>query len=211
MTEAGMRVVVFASGRGSDFEALVKASRRRKMGWKVVLLITNNPEAGAIEKAGKLKIPCRVINRADFPSGEDFLKTLIEALDKYQANFIALAGYLRKIPPALVLKFKNRIVNIHPALLPGFGGKGMYGSIVHQSVLEVGCKMTGVTVHLVDEEYDRGPIVAQRAVVVAEDDNAETLAARVLKVEHRLYPEVLTLFAQDRVQIQGRQVKIVKR
>jgi phosphoribosylglycinamide formyltransferase-1 len=102
-------------------------------------------------------------------------------------------------------------VNIHPALLPGFGGKGMYGSIVHQSVLEAGCKITGVTVHLVDEEYDRGPIVAQRAVVVAEDDNAETLAARVLKVEHRLYPEVLTLFAQDRVQIQGRQVKIVKR
>jgi len=132
-------------------------------------------------------------------------------LNDHQADFIALAGYLRKIPPGLIRKFTNRIINIHPALLPSFGGKGMYGEKVHQAVLDTGCKISGCTIHLVNEEYDRGAIVAQRAVPVMDDDTAETLGKRILKQEHLLYPEVVTWFAQNRVKIEGMRTKIIGR
>lgn len=209
MVNSEMKVAVFASGTGTDFLSLVEASEKIDLGWKVVLLITNNPEAGAIEKAVAHGIPYRCINRADFQTGEDFLQTLLTELEERRVNFIALAGYLRKIPPGLIRRFPGRMVNIHPALLPGFGGKGMYGSKVHEAVIEAGCKITGVSVHIVKEEYDRGPIVAQRTVSVKDDDNPESLAARVLEVEHKLYPEVLTWFAKNRVQIVGRKTKLL--
>jgi len=124
-----------------------------------------------------------------------------QVLYRHQIDFIALAGYLKKLPAAIVREFRNRIVNIHPALLPSFGGKGMYGIHVHEAVLKAGVKVTGVTVHLVDEEYDHGPIVLQRAVEVHDDDTPETLAQRVLQVEHELYPEALQLFAEGRIRV----------
>ncbi|NQS99264.1 MAG: phosphoribosylglycinamide formyltransferase [candidate division Zixibacteria bacterium] len=191
-----MRVAVFASGRGSDFLSLVEASEKEDLGWKVVLLLTNNPEAGAIEKAIAHNISYKYLNRRDFEERGDFLRALFSALEEHRIDFIALAGYLRKMPPEVVERFKGRIVNIHPALLPDFGGKGMYGLRVHQAVLDAGSEFSGITVHLVDEEYDRGSIVAQRTVPVLEDDDAETLAKRVLEVEHSLYPEVITQFAK---------------
>jgi phosphoribosylglycinamide formyltransferase-1 len=203
-----LNIAVFASGKGSDFQALVEASRKEDLGWLVALLITNNPEAGAIEKAQRFNIPHRVINSKDFTDRTAFVMQLEKILKDFNINFIALAGYLRKIPAEIVREYPNRIVNIHPALLPGFGGKGLYGLSVHQAVLDAGCKITGVTVHLVDEEYDRGPIVAQRAVPVMETDDAETLAHRVLEVEHLLYPEVITLFAKGCVKIENRKVRI---
>jgi formyltetrahydrofolate-dependent phosphoribosylglycinamide formyltransferase len=206
-----MKVAVFASGSGTDFLSLVKASQERKLGWEVVLLITNNPDAGAIEKAKAHNIPFKFINRQDFEDGKDFLSSILKALNDHQADFIALAGYLRKIPPGLIRKFTNRIINIHPALLPSFGGKGMYGEKVHQAVLDTGCKISGCTIHLVNEEYDRGAIVAQRAVPVMDDDTAETLGKRILKQEHLLYPEVVTWFAQNRVKIEGMRTKIIGR
>ncbi len=210
MPEDGLRLAVFASGRGSDFLSLVEASQKEDLGWRVTLLITNNPEAGAIEKAEKHGIPHQVINRRDFAERNDFVRTLLETFQEYRINFIALAGYLRKIPPEVIRRFPGRMVNIHPALLPSFGGKGMYGERVHQAVLDTGCKVSGVTVHIVDEEYDCGPIVAQRIVEVRDDDDCESLAARVLEVEHKLYPEALTWFAQGRVRFEGRRVKILK-
>jgi phosphoribosylglycinamide formyltransferase-1 len=129
-------------------------------------------------------------------------------LNQYGANFIVLAGYLKMLSPFVVRKFKNRILNIHPALLPSFGGRGMYGIHVHEAVLEYGCKVSGVTVHLVDEAYDTGPPVLQRCVPVQDDDTPETLAARVLKIEHQIYNEALQLFAQGRIEIIGRRIKI---
>jgi len=204
-----MNVAVFASGSGTDFLALVEASRNLDLGWKVALLITNNPEAGAIEKAEANNIPYRIINRGDFPDGEQFLKALLEALDEFEVDFIALAGYLRKIPPGLIRKFPNRMINIHPALLPAFGGKGLYGEKTHQEVIDSGCKVSGLTIHLVNEEYDRGAIVAQKTVIVKDDDTAATLGARVLKQEHELYPQVVTWFAKNKVVIKGNKTKIL--
>jgi phosphoribosylglycinamide formyltransferase-1 len=203
-----MRVAVFASGKGSDFLSLVEASEKQELGWRVGLLITNNPEAGAIAKAKAHNIPYKYIESKNFEKREDFVQALIETLEEYKIDFIALAGYLKKIPSEIIRKYPNRIVNIHPALLPLFGGKGMYGLRVHQAVLDAGCKVSGVTVHIVNEEYDEGLIVAQSAVEVLNDDEAETLAERVLEVEHKLYPEVITWFAQGKVQIEGKKVRV---
>lgn len=191
-----MRVAVFASGRGSDFLSLVEASEKENLGWEVALLLTNNPEAGAIEKAIAHNIPYKYLNRKNFAERDDFIRALFSAFDEYRIDLIALAGYLRKLPPEVVKKFRWKVLNIHPALLPDFGGKGMYGLRVHRAVLDAGRKFSGVTVHLVNEEYDRGSIVAQETVPVLVNDDAETLAQRVLKVEHRLYPEVITQFVK---------------
>jgi len=149
------------------------------------------------------------IFRAKISIPDKFVGALINILERNRIDFIALAGYLRKVPPEIVGKFKNRIVNIHPALLPSFCGKNMYGMRVHREVIEYGCKVTGITIHLVDNDYDRGPIVAQRCVPVLDDDTPETLAERVLTVEHKLYPEVLQWFADDRIFIDDKKVKII--
>lgn len=211
MPEGIMRVAVFASGNGSDFLALVKASQHASLGWEVALLITNNPLAGAIEKAQDNNIPFKVINRKDFEDGAAFLEVMLAALDEFAIDFIGLAGYLRKIPPEIIRRYRQRIVNIHPALLPLFGGKGMYGAKVHQAVIDAGCKVSGVTVHFVSEQYDEGRIIAQRCVPVEDDDDAETLAARVLAVEHRLYPEIVTLFARGKIKVIDNKIKIIDR
>jgi phosphoribosylglycinamide formyltransferase-1 len=135
---------------------------------------------------------------------------LLEQLAQHDVNFIALAGFMRKIPVEVVRQFRHRLVNIHPALLPSFGGKGMYGHRVHEAVLEYGCKVSGATVHFVDEEYDSGAPILQRCVPVLDDDTAETLAARVLEIEHQIYPEALQLFAVERVRVEGRKVKLLQ-
>ena len=135
---------------------------------------------------------------------------MLSVLRQHEVELVVLAGYMKKVPPEVISAYKNRVINIHPALLPSFGGKGMYGHHVHEAVLEYGCKVTGVTVHIVDEVYDHGPVVAQRCVPVEEGDTAKQLAARVLKVEHQLYSESLQLFAEGRVEVTGRKVVIGK-
>lgn len=200
---------IFASGRGSNFQAIVRAIQEGKLSAQVKILISNNPEAGAIAFAKSQGIPVEVISSKDFPTREAFVNTLAEVLESHEVDFIALAGYLKRIPPEIVHRYRNRILNIHPALLPSFGGKGMYGLKVHEAVLASGCKVTGVTIHLVDEEYDAGPIVLQQCVPVMDDDTPETLAERVLQVEHELYPKALQLFAENRIQIEGRKVKVL--
>jgi phosphoribosylglycinamide formyltransferase-1 len=200
-------VGVFASGRGSNFQAILNAIDEGRLNARIALLITNKEDAGALEIASKAGIPGAVINKPTFETRDDFIKAMLDVLEEHGVNTIVLAGYMKKIPPEVVAAYRNRILNIHPALLPSFGGKGMYGHHVHEAVLKAGCKISGVTVHIVDEVYDRGPIVAQRSVPVEEGDRPEDLAARVLKVEHQLYAEALQLFAQGRVEvIEGRAV-----
>jgi len=133
---------------------------------------------------------------------EGLVESLFKILDDHKADFIALAGYMKKLPPAFVRRFRHRIANVHPALLPAFGGQGMYGMRVHEAVIASGCKVSGATVHLVDEEYDRGPIVVQKTVAVTHDDTPESLAAKVLAVEHEIFPHALNAFAQGRVKIE---------
>jgi phosphoribosylglycinamide formyltransferase-1 len=140
---------------------------------------------------------------------EEFAQRWLVELSQRSVNFIALAGYLKKVPVGVVHAFRNRIVNVHPALLPSFGGPGLYGQHVHEAVLARGCKVSGATVHIVDEEYDNGPIVLQRCVDVQDDDTPETLAAKVLKIEHQIYPEALQLFAKNRVCIEGGRVIVI--
>ncbi len=199
---------VFASGRGSNFQAILNAVHERRLDAEVKLLLSNNPDAGAIATAKENNIPAAVISSGGFSSRKLFVDGMLSALNQQNIQLVVLAGYMKKMPPEVISAYRNRIVNIHPALLPSFGGKGMYGHYVHEAVIEQGCKVTGVTVHVVDEVYDHGPIVAQRCVPVEEGDTAEILAARVLKVEHQIYPEVLQLFASGRVEIEERRAII---
>ncbi len=203
-----MRLAIFASGGGTNFQAILDAIERDGLPTEVVLLVSDRAEAGALDRAGSHGIPTAVLPPTDYESDDDLADALLDALRVRDATFVALAGYLRMIPSAVVQAFHHRMLNIHPALLPAFGGRGMYGRRVHRAVLDYGARWTGVTVHLVDEEYDTGPVVLQEPVPVEPDDTPESLAARVLKVEHRLYPEALRLFAEGRVATDGRRIHI---
>jgi phosphoribosylglycinamide formyltransferase 1 len=201
-----MRLAVFASGTGSNFQAILDAVDSGTLVAEVVLLVTDRPQAGAVARAERHGVPVAVCSPEE--DAESFERELLLALESHGADFVALAGFMRHVPSGVVNAFRHRILNIHPALLPAFGGAGYYGRRVHRAVLEHGARWTGVTVHLVDEDYDTGPIVLQEPVPVQADDDEDTLAARVLEVEHRLYPEALRLFADDRVRIDGRRVII---
>ncbi len=206
---AQLRLAVLASGRGSNFEALLKAINAGELHAEVGVVVSNRSKAGALEIARDNGIPAVHFSIKQFEGQEEFDAAFLQLLDSYGCNFIVLAGYLKKISPAILRRFTHRIINIHPALLPSFGGKGLYGHYVHEAVLEYGCKVSGVTVHLVDEAYDTGPIVLQQCVPVEEDDSADTLAARILKQEHIVFARALQLFAEDRIRIEGRRVRIL--
>lgn len=199
-----LRLAVFASGGGTNFQAILDAIERGMLSAKAVLCVSNRSEAGALDRARRHDVPTAVLD----PSDADHETALLDALDAHAVDFIALAGYLRKIPSGVVARFRHRMTNIHPALLPAFGGKGMYGMHVHRAVIDYGARWSGATVHLVDESYDTGPIVLQEPVPVYPNDTADDLAARVLEVEHRLYPEALRLFAEGRIRCEGRTVFI---
>jgi len=204
-----LRLAVCASGRGTNFEAILDAIRGGHLDAHVEMVISNNLNSGVMDVARHNGIPTLHLDERQYSCVEEFAHRWLIELSQRSVNFIALAGYLKKVPAGVVQAFRHRIVNIHPALLPSFGGPGMYGHRVHEAVLARGCKVSGATVHLVDEEYDNGPIVMQRCVEVLPDDTAETLAARVLKVEHQIYPEALQFFAKDRVRVEARRVFIL--
>ena len=204
-----MRISICASGGGSNAEAISRAAYEGRLSAEVGLVVSNNADAGVLQRAKVLEVNYTTIDQRNFDSEELYISSLFSVLDENGIDFIALAGYLKLVQPQLINKYKNKITNIHPALLPSFGGKGFYGKKVHEAVLETGCKVSGVTIHLVSEAYDRGPIISQLTVSVLEDDNPESLAARVLKVEHQIYPEALQLFAEGRVKVTNNIAKII--
>jgi phosphoribosylglycinamide formyltransferase-1 len=190
-----IRIAVLASGRGSNLEALFEAlADRADTG--IVLVASDRGEAEALERAGRRGVETAVIEPRDEEGILDLLK-------RARVDWVVLAGYLQRIPAGVVRRYRNRILNIHPALLPSHGGKGMYGERVHRAVLEAGESRSGASVHLVDEEYDRGPVVAREEVPVEPGDTAATLAARVLEVEHRLLPAVVLAAAEGRIRVEG--------
>ncbi len=199
-----MNIAVFASGRGSNFQAILNALQRGQLPARITLLVSNKSSAGALELARTHGIPAVHISPVQFSSEKAYVDRLLELLNEHNVQLIALAGYLKKIPSRVIERFRNKIVNIHPALLPKFGGAGMYGIHVHEAVLAAGETVSGATVHLVDEEYDRGAILIQRTVEVAATDTPESLAAKVLTIEHELYPQVLRAFAEGRVHFNGK-------
>lgn len=197
-----MNLAIFASGRGSNARAIVEATFAGVLSARVRLILSNNSGAGALEVAHEFNVPDVHLSRRLFVSDEEYENALLNVLRDHDVDFIALAGYMKKVPSRVVKEFRNRIVNVHPALLPNFGGEGMYGLNVHEAVLRSGAQESGATIHIVDEEYDRGPIVLQRSIPVYPDDTPGMLAARVLEVEHRIYVEALQAFAEGRVAIQ---------
>lgn len=203
-----MNIAVFASGRGSNLLAIIDAIKKGKLKARVALVVSNNSDSGALRIAKENGIEATHISRKKFSSDEEYVNSLMQELRKRNIDFIVLAGYMKKIPAEIVREYRNKILNIHPALLPAFGGQGMYGMNVHRAVIDYGVKITGVTIHIVDEEYDHGPIVFQKAIEVKDDDTPETLAERVLKVEHEVYPQIINLFAEGKVTVIGRKVII---
>jgi phosphoribosylglycinamide formyltransferase-1 len=187
-----VRVAVLASGGGTNLQALLDALHGESITplARVALVITNRPDAGAVERARSSGVPVTVLRDPDDAA------ELLAALDQ-GADLVVLAGYLKLVPPAVVARFRWRMINIHPALLPAHGGPGMFGRRVHEAVLASGAAESGATVHYVDEQYDRGPIIAQVRVPVRAGDTAETLAARVLDAEHRLLPLVVLELARQ--------------
>ena len=176
-----MRVAVAVSGRGSNLQALLRALGPDAPA-RVVLVLSDRPDAGALDRAREHGVPVEVLS--DPADAAEWLTRL----ERHGTELVVLAGYLKLVPAPVIVRFRNRILNIHPALLPAFGGKGMYGHRVHQAVLASGARESGATVHLVDEAYDRGPVLGQVRVPVLPDDTPDRLAARVLEVEHRLLP-----------------------
>jgi formyltetrahydrofolate-dependent phosphoribosylglycinamide formyltransferase len=193
------RIAVLASGGGTNLQAILDhldELGERRCG-DVVVVAVDRVEAGALERARARHIDAQLLATQRRPEGME-LATLLE---QYGVELIALAGYLRRIPDDVVRRYAGKILNVHPALLPAFGGAGMYGSRVHDAVLAAGVTVTGATVHFVDEEYDRGPIIAQWPVPVLSGDDRATLAARVLRVEHVLYPRVVDVVAGGRITV----------
>ena len=201
-----LNLALFVSGRGSNFQAVLDAIADGKLSAKIAVVISDRGETGALQIARQAELPTEVLACRD---EEKYEHTLRLVLHHREVNFIVLAGYLRKIPASIIRAFQGRIINIHPALLPSFGGKGMYGRRVQEAVLDYGCKVSGATVHFVEEEYDTGAPILQRSVPVLDDDTAETLAARVLEVEHQILPEALQLFAKEKVRVEGRRVRVL--
>lgn len=185
------RLAVFCSGSGSNFKALYRAIQERNLPAEIVLCLSNRSQCGAIDFAREQAVATLHLSEKQFPSFDTFAEAMAGTLRAHQIDAVLLAGYMRKIPPAVVHAFPNRILNIHPALLPKFGGEGMYGIHVHAAVIAAGEHESGATVHFVNEEYDRGAILLQRSVPVLEGDTPEKLAARVLACEHSLYPDAL--------------------
>ncbi len=200
-----LRVAVLISGSGSTLRNLLEYSAAGKLHAEIVGVAASRDCSG-LEHAKSFGVPCAVVPRGRPFDVEDFSARMTTQLDQWRPDLIALGGFLSLyiIPP----QYLNRVINIHPALLPGFGGKGMYGDHVHEAVLESGAKVTGCSVHVVNNEYDAGPVLAQRAVPVMEGDTVETLGERVRATERELYPQVIQWFAEGRVQIKDGEIVI---
>ena len=200
-----MRIAVFVGtkGRGSNLMAIHTATQDGRIAGEICLVVGTKADAPALLRAKEAGISVAVV-----PYDEYYETRVLELLEATHAQAIALAGFLRKLPEAVVERYRHKIVNVHPALLPAFGGKGMYGHHVHEAVVAYGCKVSGCTVHFVDAEYDTGPILLQRTVPVLDNDTPETLAVRILPEEHAAYVEALACIAENRVSVEGRRVVI---
>lgn len=192
-----MRVGVLVSGAGSNLKAILDAQKAGQLpGIEIVLVLSSKADAFALTHARNHKIESAVVERKAWPSEEAFQSAILEKLVHVRADVVCLAGYLKKLGPDIIRRFRGRILNIHPALLPKFGGPGMYGRFVHEAVLKAGEKESGCTVHIVDEEFDHGPALAQAKVPVMPGDTPESLAVRILEQEHKLYPKTVREFCE---------------
>ncbi len=201
------RLGVLASHDGTNFQSILDRCLTGEIPAQVGVVISNNSRSGAIRRAHQSGINSCHLSGETHPNKEALDKAMTHVLCDHRVDLVVLAGYMKKLGQCLLETFKGRVINIHPSLLPAFGGKGMYGKRVHQAVLDHGCAITGVTVHMVDGEYDHGRVIAQEIVPVLTGDTADTLARRVLQMEHRLYPSVVRRLAQGQIRMTGHGIK----
>ncbi len=202
-----LRLAVLLSGGGTTLQNFIELSRAGELPGEVVEVVSSRRDAYGLERARRANIPTAVVRRKDFADLSDFSAAVWKAVEEAEPDLVLFAGYMVKL--GVPEKWAGRVLNVHPALLPAFGGQGMYGHFVHEAVLAAGCKVSGATVHVVDNEYDRGPIVVQKAVEVFDDDDADRLAERVQAAEREIYPQAVRLFAAGRVEVRGRRARIL--
>lgn len=202
----GIRIAVLISGNGTTLQNLIDKCTSEQIDGEIVCVLSSREGVFGLERAEKHEIPAKALPRKTFESDDAFNDAVWEEIRSHQADLVVLAGFmsLLHVPE----EFANKIMNVHPALIPSFCGKGMYGNHVHEAVLAYGVRITGVTVHFVDEHYDNGPIILQEAVSVFETDTPDLLAERVQAKEREMYPRAVQLFAQGRLEVDGRKVKI---
>ena len=202
-----LNLAILISGSGTTLQNLIDKINNKTLNAKIQIVISSAPDTYGIKRAEQNNIPVAIVQRKGYNNSEIFSNTIINEIGKYSVDLIILAGFLHllKIPD----KYTGKVMNIHPGLLPSFCGKGYYGHHVHEAVIESGVKVSGCTVHFVDNEYDCGPIIIQRVVQVHEDDSPETLAQRVFKEECIAYPEAINLFAEGRLKIEERKVRVL--
>lgn len=201
-------IAVLASGRGTNFEALAHATRRADVNGEVRLLLANVPDVPVLKRAEAEHVPAVLIPHRQFKSRAEFEQALIGELRNHNIGLVCLAGFMRILSPVFVNAFENRIMNIHPSLLPAFAG--LQGMQVHEAVMAAGVKVTGCTVHFVNTDVDAGPIIVQRAIAVHDTDTPESLALRVLVEEHQAYAEAAKLFCTGRLKVEGRRVRVLE-
>ena len=198
-----VKLGVLISGGGSNMQSIIDRIEAGALSAEIVVVISNEPDAGGLDRAARHGLPSEVINHRGYADRLDFDRALVEVLKKYGAELVILAGFMRLVGQPLLEAYPQRIMNIHPALLPSFPGTHVW-----QTELDYGVKFAGCTVHFVDAGTDSGPIIIQAVVPVLDDDDADSLAARILKQEHRIYPRAIQLYAEGRLTIEGRRVKV---
>ena len=202
--------LVSAHGRGSNLGALLDASASGRINGRISLVVGTRADAPALERARSSGVDVSVVSPKRYADDDDgYAEAVLKLLRRHEVGLICLAGYMRKLPARVVSEYAGRIMNIHPALLPFFGGQGMYGEHVHRAVLDSGMKISGCTVHFVDEHYDTGPIIVQGTVPVLDDDTPASLGNRVLDEEHRAFVQAVQLFAQGRLRLSGNRVHVL--
>ncbi len=203
-----LRLAVLISGSGTTLQNFIDRIADGRLQAQIVQVISNRPDAFGLTRAGQAGIPTAVVEREEFGSREEFSGRIFELCRQAEADLVCMAGFLQLI--RIPEDFHGRVLNIHPALIPAFCGKGFYGQHVHEAALGYGVKVSGCTVHYADNQYDHGPIILQRTVPVLDDDTPETLAARVFEQECEAYPEAIQLCAEGKLRVEGRRVRVVK-
>jgi len=200
------KITVLISGGGTTLKNLIEYRSANKLTAEIAMVISNNPGAGGLQFAATAEIPTQVINHRSYADLDAFSEAIFDPCRAAGSDLVVMGGFLRRVK--IPTDFTNRVINIHPSLIPAFCGKGHYGSRVHQAVLDYGCKVSGCTVHFVDDHYDHGPIIAQETVLVQAGDTAQTLARRIFAKECEIYPQVINAIAEGRVTVDDRRVTL---
>ena len=205
------KIAVLVSGGGTNLQALIDAEKKGELGGKIALVLSSKPDVYALERAKNNAIPTLVLSRKEYATVTEYSRALADALVAREIDLVVLAGFLTILDEQVYEAFPNKIINVHPALIPSFCGKGFYGLRVHEAALEKGVKLSGATVHIVTPECDAGPIILQRAVAVMEDETPETLQRRIMEeAEWKILPEAVRLFCEDKISVENGRVKILK-